>query len=290
MTLIIQKPTGAKLNLAKTFAVQNYMWEFPAQYGLWSPANITTALWLDAADASTVTTDGSAVSQWNDKSSNARHASQVTASLSPTYTANGLNGKSVVTFNGSNVLGLTELTLGRNIGGLSYFAVASSTTVSGGNYRTIFDLNTGSGLDRASFYVRESTIEVSGRRLDTNLYQAHTNGTPSINTAFILCALFNYSAAALSVGFNGGALTSRSGGFQTAGNTSNTDSTLITMGASDALGSSTPFTGYVSEFIAIRSILSDANRQKLEGYLAHKWGLTANLPNDHPYKTVGPTP
>jgi hypothetical protein len=35
---------------------------------------------------------------------------------------------------------------------------------------------------------------------------------------------------------------------------------------------------------------SDVNRQKLEGYLAHKWGLTANLPGGHPYKTVGPTP
>jgi hypothetical protein len=248
-------------------------------------------LWLDAADASTVTTDGSAVSQWNDKSSNARHASQSTASLRPAYTANGLNGKSVVTFNGSNVLGLTELTLGRNIGELSYFVVASPTTVSGATYRTIFDLNTSSiSIDRTALYVRESTIEAGGRRLDADSFQSHTNGTPSINTAFISCALFNYSAAALSVGFNGGALTSRSGGFQTAGNTSDTSSGLITMGASNALGGLTPFTGYVSEFIAIRSILSDANRQKLEGYLAHKWGLTANLPSDHPYKTVGPTP
>jgi hypothetical protein len=257
---------------------------------IWNPSMITTALWLDAADASTVTTVSGNVSQWNDKSGNARHASQSTPLIRPAYTANGLNGKSVVTFNGSNVLGLTELTLGRNIGELSYFAVASSTTVSGNNCRAIFDLNAGSGPDRAALYVRESTIEAGGRRLDNNNYQAHTNGTPSVNTAFISCALFNYSAAALSVGFNGGALTSRSGGFQTAGNTSDTNSTLITMGASDALGTVTPFTGYVSEFIAIRSILSDANRQKVEGYLAHKWGLEANLPNDHPYKTTGPTP
>ena len=25
-------------------------------------------------------------------------------------------------------------------------------------------------------------------------------------------------------------------------------------------------------------------RQKIEGYLAHKWGLTANLPSAHPFK------
>jgi len=28
------------------------------------------------------------------------------------------------------------------------------------------------------------------------------------------------------------------------------------------------------------------DRQKLEGYLARKWGLTDKLPNGHPYKAV----
>ena len=27
----------------------------------------------------------------------------------------------------------------------------------------------------------------------------------------------------------------------------------------------------------------------VEGYLAHKWGLTARLPSDHPYKSSAPT-
>jgi len=29
-------------------------------------------------------------------------------------------------------------------------------------------------------------------------------------------------------------------------------------------------------------------REKCEGYLAHRWGLTANLPGGHPYKTTPP--
>lgn len=33
---------------------------------------------------------------------------------------------------------------------------------------------------------------------------------------------------------------------------------------------------------------STATRDKIEGYLAHKWGLTGNLPSGHPYKTLGP--
>jgi hypothetical protein len=42
------------------------------------------------------------------------------------------------------------------------------------------------------------------------------------------------------------------------------------------------------EIVLVSSVITITNRQKLEGYLAHKWGLTANLPSDHPYKTVAP--
>ena len=39
----------------------------------------------------------------------------------------------------------------------------------------------------------------------------------------------------------------------------------------------------MGEFIVLNSTdLED--RQKLEGYLAHKWGLSHNLPTAHPYK------
>lgn len=35
--------------------------------------------------------------------------------------------------------------------------------------------------------------------------------------------------------------------------------------------------------------LSTANRQRLEGYLAWKWALEANLPAGHPFKNTPPT-
>ncbi|MFM6272695.1 MAG: hypothetical protein ACKPFA_40420, partial [Dolichospermum sp.] len=67
-----------------------------------TPAQISTDLWLDAADSSTITLNGSTVSQWNDKSGNGRNAIQATATNQPAYTANGLNGKPVLTFDGIN--------------------------------------------------------------------------------------------------------------------------------------------------------------------------------------------
>jgi hypothetical protein len=54
---------------------------------LWTPAQLTTALWLDAADASTITLNGATVSQWNDKSGNARNAVQATTAYQPLYVA-----------------------------------------------------------------------------------------------------------------------------------------------------------------------------------------------------------
>ena len=71
---------------------------------LWTPAALgsSLALWLDADDFSTITLNGSTVSQWDDKSGNGRHASQATLSSQPTYTANGLNGKPAILFNGTS--------------------------------------------------------------------------------------------------------------------------------------------------------------------------------------------
>jgi hypothetical protein len=46
--------------------------------------------------------------------------------------------------------------------------------------------------------------------------------------------------------------------------------------------------GDLGELIIYNSELSVSEFEKVEGYLAHKWGLTANLPGDHPYKNTAP--
>jgi hypothetical protein len=263
---------------------------------IWNPSMVTTALWLDAADANTITESGGVVSQWNDKSGNERNASQPTAAYRPTYQGTGLNNKPALSFDGGDdMLGFTDQSLGQNVGALSYFIVFIANTPAASDYRALFDLNTNGVPDRASFYPRSNALEAGGRRLDTDSYQfqqATTLGT----SATIGAAIFNYSAATLGASLNGAALSFRTGGFQTSGNTSNTSSTYIALGSSvnyasqfgPALASSCNCK--ISEFVCLQSAASDTDRQKMEGYLAHKWGLTANLPSGHPYKTVGPTP
>lgn len=41
------------------------------------------------------------------------------------------------------------------------------------------------------------------------------------------------------------------------------------------------FEGSIAEIIIVPSGLDTSDRRKMEGYLAHKWGLAANLPTDH---------
>lgn len=46
--------------------------------------------------------------------------------------------------------------------------------------------------------------------------------------------------------------------------------------------------GTIADLIIVSGVITNSERQKMEGYLAHKHGLTANLPALHPYKTVAP--
>ena len=48
------------------------------------------------------------------------------------------------------------------------------------------------------------------------------------------------------------------------------------------------FAGQIAEIIAYDRGLSNGVRQKIEGYLAHKWGMESNLPSAHSYKVGKP--
>ena len=57
-----------------------------SQSSVFTPPSITgNTLWLDPSDSSSITLNGSNISQINDKSGNANHFSQGTASLQPLY-------------------------------------------------------------------------------------------------------------------------------------------------------------------------------------------------------------
>ena len=271
-------------------------WRITPSFTQWSPSLITTSLWLDASDANTVSTVSNNVSQWNDKSGNGRNATQPTAGARPAYTANALNGKAVVAFNGSSqAIELSSLNWTANVPSISLHVVAVPQAVSTSGYPSIFDANTPiSGTDRFATYVRSSSFETGGRRLDADSFQSFNTGTVSNGTAFIGSVVCNHSAASLGIAINGSSLSYRTGGFQTAGNTSNTNSSAIVLGASTTSSFSGTYANYfngsIAEIIITTAVLDLSINERLEGYLAHKWGLTGSLPSGHPYKVNPPAP
>ena len=93
-------------------------------YGATSLPLENLSLWLDADESTTVTHSSNAVSQWSDKSGSGNDATQSTAANKPALTESGLNGKPVITFDGTNdSLASTSLNISQSY---SIFLVAKT--------------------------------------------------------------------------------------------------------------------------------------------------------------------
>lgn len=246
---------------------------------LWTPAHLPTALWLDGADAATLTLDASSrVSAWQDKSGNGRHATQPVAGKRPSYV------HEMLWFNGSSqsLTVVNAAHLAKNIDRCSVFLVLYANSFST-QYQPVFHHATGTNSAQVRWGVFVTTgPEVGGRRQDSDSYQ-YLRDTAS--NALIVSGLFDYANAQLQMGVNG-RYSARANGFQTAGKSSNTDSVATLLGYDTA---SSYFGGQIAEILVMPSIPAPMDCQIIEGYLAHKWGLAAALPVDHPYQGSPPT-
>ena len=257
---------------------------------LWTPAEISTALWLDAADAATITEVSGAVSEWSDKSGNGLHVSQGTASARPVRQVAEQNGLDVLRFDGSNdrLTRFSASHLGRNVGQLLVLGVRRHASVPTSNrilmcfsHSTVTSFRATVEAGRTS-----SKAGCGGRRLDANSFQQVVSSA-NVTTGFQLQAAdFRYSDADLYQYING-SLEGSSTSFQTAGNTSDTASERLAIGATVADTGSEWMNGDIAEIVVLHN--DPANRQRVEGYLAHKWGLEGDLPGGHPYKHAAPT-
>jgi hypothetical protein len=277
---------STRLSLAKSFTQQAYMWEFPQQYGLWYPGLIATSLWLDAADAPTVTTVSGAVSQWNDKSGNSRNATQATTSNRPIISATGLNSRQSVNFdgNGDNLVLPTGF-----LNGATAFSVAFVLLGPLQNNDAIFGPATANSTGLELVWTNTASLPTlvrinGGNKITSGLWSI--NSQPTISTL--------QAGASVTAGWLNGTTVNAASSTGIAALTFNGVYSIGTYDNSgtggNPSGSNVSAQMNLSEFIISTAIWSLSDRQKVEGYLAHKWGLTANLPAGHPYKTVGPTP
>jgi len=232
----------------------------------WTPSSIATELWLDGSDSSTITEISGAISQWDDKSGNARHATQSNAAQRPVVDAATFNSLPSVYF-GVPPEFLHISTFGSGTYSW-FFALVSDTSItslvgsssvntyipiatSGSTNTNILRLNNVNDPSGAyQIYGGELSQSVANRGdAYTELNRANGNICGYINLPVVTSTIrLGYAQTGYFLG------------------------------------------GYMGEAIVLNGTPSSDTIQKVQGYLAHKWGLTANLPNDHPYKNIAPLP
>lgn len=239
---------------------------------LWTPAQLATALWLDAADASTITLNGSTVSQWSDKSGNGRNAVMATAVNQPTYVSSGINGKPTLAFDGAS---RTMVYDGTFLANTDYTVTAVHYRSDPKDFNWFFGGETlGTNQNFLMGYEASTKLRWGqfGNDVDT-FGQTYVAGLPSTVVAR------QSGADGKSTFLNGVA----------GGVSANTENLTSYAGANIGSFLGNFFVGGMAEIVMTTSALSINDRQKLEGYLAWKWGMQANLPADHPYKLLPPT-
>ena len=228
----------------------------------WTPAELTgLALWLDADDASTITLRGGGgpgpggsnhVVQWDDKSGNDRNASQATATSQPTNPID-LNNRRVIQFDGSDdFFNVPEFTTSRTIFILANKGGAAFPQLSGaapGSFLPTWNVNA-ERLEYRSVHTQAILTQLSG----------------GSNTEYAFgCVQLDTANDEVKLNIFGGAVTTVS---QTVGSS---DLKINIIGR-DFAGATQFTNGAVAEIITLSDVVTTEDRQKLEGYLAWKWG------------------
>jgi len=244
---------------------------------LWTPADLTsgTAIWLDADDASTITEVSGAVSQWSDKSGNARHAVQGSATLRPIASAT-IGGKTALQFDGTN----DQLVIAAGAwhsGNWTSFIVIDPQSPAGAEWVVSQD---DAGANRIAVYGYVTDVNAGMASSNTDNTQFYSVQTAGVTAPLIVGGVAsNTTATAYASGVPDDAPTAITGTVR--GGTINTVISAIP-GSSTTL----PVSGSIAEIVLLDYAASDTDRQLVEGYLAHKWGIT--LDAAHPYYAAEP--
>lgn len=255
---------------------------------LWTPQQISPALWIDPSDPSTITMAGSRVSAVADKAGNGPTFSQGTDSQRPFI--GSLNGLGTLQFEGpsNSMLSSGASELGRNVNSLLVALVLRPHDATPSNTATFFCVNT--ALAQARFSINllvNGTVEVRGRRLDGVGFGALNGSTTlSDNQAVLLVGYIDYANTTARLYING-TLDGQNTSFLTSGSTSDTQSASSSIG--QFVSQTTPaLDGDISDIVFVHNDVSTDTRQKLEGFAAWRRGLAGNLPISHPYRDSPP--
>jgi hypothetical protein len=235
-------------------------------------------LWLDGADDSTFTfSSGNNISTWLDKSGNNR-----TATATGTITNLGsINGRSCTNWTQTtNVAGGGVATYFRGLNNISLtgtsmtvFAVFQMNSTSQQNSR-VLSLGLNGTVDSANNNYAAPLL-----RLTNTNFQGFRNGSRS-TTTFSTVADIPVVATSQFDGTNH-TLYVNGTGYTPVASTGSFNITTYVIGNSMAEFNSVWFNGFIGEVLIFNTSLNLADRQRIEGYLADKWGLRSSFSSSH---------
>lgn len=271
------------------------------QPAAWTPLNMTVVpqIYLDAQDSVVTDVSGvaSAVSNLGAMGANGDFTTAATNER-PQIISAELNGKSILRFDGVNdrLVGTTPAQKGlfRNTLYAWAFIVYKKRTSTTGLTSVLFQSTIGPSAGVrfgawAGYTGDDNKPIVGGRRLDGDA--AGTNiVAPSARVGDYAMALFRlrYNTRMAYVHIDGSVAAS---GLCTAttGFTSDTDASYQLAIGNFPSATTGAANIDLASIVTDRSDIPDNDIDRLFGWAAHKYGLTANLPADHPYKTAAPT-
>ena len=253
---------------------------------LWTPADETTWGWWDATDASTIDTTlggGGAITSWTDKSGNGRD-----------LTASGGTVPGSVTYLGdycAQFLGSDYATAGDQTSPSSYtaYAMIAQTSTSGRGGVAVMIPSDGSSTKLwPAIGVNGGELE-SGFADGTNYYFSANTDAAAWGTAAKVCLSTRGIVSGATVP-NINYVDANPTGIISSGTPSGNDiTTNFSLGRYGAYTNGLTFQGYIYEVVIMPKVHTDAERERVEGYLAWKYGVAADLPSGHTYKNGAPT-
>jgi hypothetical protein len=242
--------------LLTTFAVVNFS-NVRANAVTWTPSSLgsSLALWLDADDASTITSSAGLVSEWRDKSGNNRDATQADPNSRPSTNGSGL------TFDSSNKF-MTGVMNPNTMATSVQVTVVFTRACCGANGYDSHPFTLTSNNYPTPFDGYNDTLLVGG---PTGAYWADS-GFADISTRTTRTLLStSMSATKVAQYLNGNLQKSVEGNFPY----EHVPSIYYVATRDDRY---THFTGEINEIVVTRE-LSNANRSNLEAYLGSKWAI-----------------
>lgn len=247
---------------------------------LWTPALLRPALWLDAADPSTITI-ATGVSEWRDKSGNGRHFTQAVGGSQPAYNQNGINNLGSISFNGTaKALQRTPEAWAFQYPITSFIVFRASALTNA--YNSLFEFYTTAGPANAGW---SDLIKSNGR---SAVYAANTaSGQPNYDGTGVATYVTNQTYIFSAIHQNNSLIGLQNG--KTDGSNSGSYTLRTNLGTSPLyIGSSPLFNRYTNwqigeVIITNNAALSTSDRLKIEGYLAWKWGIPSDIVTSSPF-------